>query len=169
MELKGKGHTHMQMNPLTARLLPGFCRRWQGELLILLNERLFHCMVPLLPSALCLSPFINSFLSLPDCVKAPICTPGWEETPLPFDPKEWHASNFSSQYYPWITHLGHKNKGKKLNLRRSLTNPPCQHLVWWTVWRIYIMMLCKAKSVQSVVHAPQEMYREQYGDLENWC
>ena len=29
------------------------------------------------------------------------------------------------------------------------------------------MMLCKAKSVHSAVHAPQEMYREQYGDLEN--
>ena len=51
----------------------------------------------------------------------------------------------------------------------SLTNPPCQHLVWWTVCRICIMMLCKAKSVQSAVHAPQEMYWEQYGDLENWC
>ena len=28
----------------------------------------------------------------------------------PFDCYEWLASNFSLQYYPWITHEGHENK-----------------------------------------------------------
>lgn len=38
----------------------------------------------------------------------------------PLDPLDGLASNLSSQYHLWITHLGHKNKIKDHQLKKIL-------------------------------------------------
>ena len=36
------------------------------------------------------------------------------------NPQEWLAPNFSSEYHPRITHLGHENKGNDHHLEKAL-------------------------------------------------
>ena len=68
----------------------------------------------------------------------------------PLTPLEWLASNFSLQYHPWITYLGHENNGndqklQKLWIVKLILPVSTSGNVSRTVWRIWIVMLgCKA-------------------------
>ena len=64
---------------------------------------------------------------------------------LSFDPKEWLASNFSSQCHPWITKEGQKKKGNDHQLKRVLIVKKfllgiILENVLETVWRLSILM-----------------------------
>ena len=63
-----------------------------------------------------------------------------------FHPLKWLNSNFSLQYLVWITYKGHKNKGnedqlKKLSIVKQILVVSIFRNVWWTVLRIYILIL----------------------------
>ena len=63
----------------------------------------------------------------------------------PFNPWEWLASNFSSQYHPWIKCRGHKNKGndhqfKKFLIVKQILLVSIIRNVKRTLWRIWIPM-----------------------------
>ena len=75
--------------------------------------------------------------------------------PLPFDPQEWPASNFSSHYHSWITHSSHEIKGndqqlKKLVIFKRTFLFSTSRNVRRAMWTKYILMLgCNRLKVKS--------------------
>ena len=76
----------------------------------------------------------------------------------------WIKSNFSLQYLFWIIHEGLKNEGndhqlKKLLIDNQILLVSTLRNVWWTVWRICILILW-CKGLKLLNHALLQMYLE---------